>query len=158
MNTTKVLRRVGIGVVIVFAVIQVIPYGRNHTNPPILQEPAWNTTETRALAKRACFDCHSNETQWPWYSNIAPASWLTQRDTLLGRSKMNFSEWNLTRKKAEDAAEEVQKGDMPPWFYTPIHPSAKLTPLERQHLSAGLQSTMGERGEKSSKESEEREH
>jgi hypothetical protein len=78
---------------------------------------------------------------------------------------MNFSEWNLPQKKAEDAAEEVQKGDMPLWFYTPIHPSAKLTPVERQALIAGLQATIGERGEKSgergeksSKESEERGH
>ncbi len=66
-----------------------------------------NTIETRALAKRACFDCHSNETEWPWYSNVAPVSWLTQMDTLAGRSKMNFSEWNLPHKKADEAAENT---------------------------------------------------
>jgi mono/diheme cytochrome c family protein len=158
MNTTKLLPRVAIGAIIVFAGIQVVPYGRNHTNPPIVQEPAWNPPETRALAKRACFDCHSNETQWPWYSNIAPVSWLTERDTLTGRSKMNFSEWNRPQKKADDAAEEVQKGEMPLWFYTPIHPEAKLTPTEKEALIAGLRATIGQRGEKSSKESEEREH
>ena len=151
--TNKLLPRIAIGAVTIFAVIQIVPYGRNHTNPAIRQEPAWNTTDTRALAKRACFDCHSNETQWPWYSNIAPVSWLTQRDTLIGRSKMNFSEWNHPQTKAE----EVQKGDMPLWFYTPIHPSAKLTPPELQALIAGLQVTMGEQGEKSSREPEERE-
>ena len=156
MKTTKLLRRMAFGAAIAFAAIQVVPYGRNHTNPPMGQEPAWNAAETRALAKRACFDCHSNETKWPWYSNVAPASWLTQRDTLRGREKLNFSEWNLPQKKAEDAAEEVQKGDMPLWFYTPIHPSAKLTPPERQALIAGLRATMGERGEKESKESEKR--
>lgn len=160
MTIAKLLPGIAIGAVIVLVLIQVVPYGRNHTNPPVGQEPAWNTAETRALAKRACFDCHSNETQWPWYSNIAPASWLTQRDTVLGRRKMNFSEWNRPQKKAEDAAEEVQDGEMPPWFYTPIHPHANLTPAERQTLIAGLQATMGERREnasKSSKESEESE-
>ncbi len=71
---------------------------------------------------------------------------------------MNFSEWNRPQKKADDAAEEVQKGEMPLWFYTPIHPEAKLTPTEKEALIAGLRATIGQRGEKSSKESEEREH
>ena len=156
MKTAKLLSQIPVGAVIVLALIQVVPYGRDHTNPPVGQEPPWNTAETRDLAKRACFDCHSNETKWPWYSNIAPASWLTQRDTVQGRRKMNFSEWNVPQKKAEDAAEEVQKGEMPPWFYTPLHASANLTPPERQALIAGLQATIGERGDKDSKESDER--
>ena len=59
-----------------FVLIQLVRFGRNHTNPPVAQEPSWDSTETRALAERACFDCHSNETVWPWYSNIAPVSWL----------------------------------------------------------------------------------
>ena len=65
-----------LAVVGLFVLIQLAPFGRNHTNPPVVQEPSWDSAETRALAKRACFDCHSNETVWPWYSNIAPVSWL----------------------------------------------------------------------------------
>ena len=56
-----------------FLLIQFVPFGRDHTNPPVVQEPKWDSPATRELAKRACFDCHSNETVWPWYSNIAPA-------------------------------------------------------------------------------------
>ena len=78
----KYLKRIiGFGAAIIvggFALTQVVPYGRNHTNPAVVYEPDWDSPETRALAERACFDCHSNETTWPWYSTIAPISWLTQ--------------------------------------------------------------------------------
>ena len=75
-------------------VVQVIPYGRDHTNPPVAAEPLWDSPQTRDLAVRACFDCHSNETEWPWYSNVAPISWLVQRDVEEGREELNFSEWD----------------------------------------------------------------
>ncbi len=125
------------------ALIQLVPYGRSHVNPPVRQEPEWNKPETRALAKRACFDCHSNETRWPWYSNIAPVSWLTQRDVSEGRSKMNFSEWEHPTKDSKNAAKELRDGDMPLWFYLPLHAEARLTPAERQTLIAGLEATVG---------------
>ena len=67
----------------VLLIIQFVPYGRDHTNPPVIAEPAWDSPQTRALFFRACADCHSNETKWPWYSTIAPASWLITRDTLI---------------------------------------------------------------------------
>jgi hypothetical protein len=156
MNTTRLLSKVAIGAVIVLAVIQVIPYGRNHTNPPVRQEPAWSSPETRTLAKRACFDCHSNETRYPWYSNIAPVSWLTERDTMEGRLKLNFSEWDRPQKDAEHAAEELRKGEMPLWFYVPLHLEAKLSAAERAALIAGLQATIGEHGEKEVSEKNER--
>ncbi len=140
----KLLGRIAIGLGVAVVVIQLIPYGRNHTNPPLRSEPAWDAPETRALAKRACFDCHSNETQYPWYSNIAPVSWLTERDTLEGRSKLNFSEWNRPQKDAKDAAEEVEKGEMPLWFYVPLHPEAKLTAAEKAQLIRGLKATIGD--------------
>ena len=71
----------GLVVVIVgFLIIQVVPYGRNHTNPPVEQEPAWDSPQTRSLAERACFVCHSNETTLPWYRNVAPVSWLVLHD------------------------------------------------------------------------------
>jgi hypothetical protein len=79
-----------------FLPIQAVPYGRSHGNPPTTAEPRWDSPLTRELAARACFDCHSNLTSWPWYSNIAPVSWLIQRDVDGGRGSLNFSEWNQT--------------------------------------------------------------
>lgn len=147
------MKRILIVGALVFLAIQVLPCGRNHANPPVSQEAPWNTLETRALAKRACFDCHSNETQYPWYTNIAPVSWLTERDTLQGRHKLNFSEWNRPQKDAREASEELSKGEMPLWFYVPLHPEAKLSAAERQTLIAGLQATTGSvnRSERSEK-------
>lgn len=72
--------------------IQAVLYGRQHSNPPVVAEPKWDAPQTRSLAARACFDCHSNETVWPWYSNFAPISWLVQRDVDEGRRALNFSE------------------------------------------------------------------
>ncbi|HEX7229427.1 MAG TPA: heme-binding domain-containing protein [Candidatus Binatia bacterium] len=86
--------RLLIGIIVVLLAIQLIPYGHDHTNPPVHAEPAWDNPRTRELAARACFDCHSDQTVWPWYSNIAPISWLIQRDVEKGRSELNFSEWN----------------------------------------------------------------
>ncbi len=75
-----------------FLVIQLLPFGRDHTNPVVVSEPNWDSPATRSLAQRACFDCHSNESVWPWYSNIAPVSWLVYNDVIEGRSQMNFSD------------------------------------------------------------------
>jgi heme-binding protein len=124
-------------------VIQLVPYGRDHTNPPVTQEPAWDRPETRMLAVRACFDCHSNETVWPWYSNVAPMSWLIQRDVDEGRRKLNYSEWNRGQKEARESAKTVNKREMPPWFYALPGTSARLTPAERSTLVTGLQATFG---------------
>jgi hypothetical protein len=101
-----------------------------------------DSPRTRQLAKRACYDCHSNETAWPWYSRIAPVSWLTGRDVRQGRSRLNFSEWNDPLDQADDGSEEVQAGNMPPWFYLPMHPEARLTPEERAALARGLRKSL----------------
>ncbi|HEY5650870.1 MAG TPA: heme-binding domain-containing protein, partial [Acidimicrobiia bacterium] len=93
-----------VAVAAVAVAIQLVPYGRNHSNPPVVQEPAWDSQQTRELAVAACFDCHSNETEWPWYSNIAPVSWALQRDVDEGREELNFSEWHLEQ-EGDDAAE-----------------------------------------------------
>ncbi|GAB4273901.1 MAG: hypothetical protein Kow0080_21840 [Candidatus Promineifilaceae bacterium] len=126
-----------------FLLIQLVPYGRSHTNPPVIREPNWDSPQTRELAQRACFDCHSNETIWPWYSNIAPFSWLTQHDVEEGRQKLNFSEWGSGREgeRAHEMAETILEGEMPPVIYLPTHPNARLTDAEKQALIAGLQST-----------------
>lgn len=133
-------------VVLAFLAIQAVPYGRDHTNPPVLSEPAWQGPRTRELAKRACFDCHSNETVWPWYSHIAPVSWLVQNDVQEGRAVLNFSEWGLPR-ESDDPLEPfivvVGEGRMPPRNYRWLHPGAWLSASERDELVDGLQLTAG---------------
>ena len=85
----------GVATVLVFgAGIQLVPYGHTHTNPPVVQEPAWYSARTRQLFMAACADCHMNETQWPWYSSVAPVSWLVARHVQEGRERLNFSEWS----------------------------------------------------------------
>ena len=129
------------GAVALFLLAQAVPYGRSHTNPPTTAEPRWNSPQTRELAARACFDCHSNLTTWPWYSNVAPVSWLTQRDVDGGRSSLNFSEWNKPQDGAGDVADAISGGSMPPWFYPLMHPKAKLSHADKQRLIAGLAAT-----------------
>ena len=124
-----------------FGLIQLVPYGRNHTNPPVTAEPAWDSPQTRALAVRACFDCHSNETTWPWYSNVAPMSWLIQRDVDEGRRRLNFSDWNRPQRERGRLGRIVTEGEMPPWYYVIIHPTANLSNAETQQLANGLGAT-----------------
>jgi mono/diheme cytochrome c family protein len=132
---------VGVALVAVFALAQAIPYGRAHSNPPVTKEPAWNSPRTRALAKDACFDCHSNQTTWPWYSNVAPVSWLVTNDVDGGRSALNFSEWNRPQ-EAGDIVEAVTGGGMPPWYYKLAHPKSRLGSAERAQLARGLAATI----------------
>lgn len=149
-KTTHYLRNGLIAFIALLAVIQLVPYGRNHTNPPVVSEPQWNSPETLTLAQRACFDCHSNETVWPWYANVAPMSWLVQHDVEEGRSKLNFSEWGAPRTgQREDPVDEVQKvvgeGEMPPLQYTAIHANARLTTTEKDQLISGLMTSLAQR-------------
>ena len=81
--------------------IQAVPYGHRHDNPPRRIEPRWASGAIRDLAVRACYDCHSNETVWPWYSYVAPMSWLIRKDIDEGRADLNFSEWDRTQPEAE---------------------------------------------------------
>lgn len=134
----KIFRAFLLVCVMLFGLIQLVPYGRNHQNPPVTQEPAWANAETRAIAQRACFDCHSNETVWPWYTNIAPASWLVQRDVEEGRSKLNFSEWGRSEQETGEIAELIQGGEMPPVQYTLIHAGARLSASEKEAFLRGL--------------------
>ena len=127
-----------------FGVMQLVPYGRSHTNPPVIAEPAWDSPRTRELAKRACFDCHSNETTWPAYGDVAPLSWVMQRHVDVGRSVMNFSEWGMRPYDlANEAGGQVLRGDMPPATYLLMHEDAKLTDQERVELARGLHATFG---------------
>ena len=134
---------VGAALVAVFALAQAVPYGRAHSNPPVTKEPAWNSPTTRALAKDACFDCHSNQTTWPWYSNVAPVSWLVTNDVDGGRGALNFSEWNRPQ-EAGDVVEAVTGGGMPPWYYKLAHPRSRLSSAERAQLARGLAATIAQ--------------
>lgn len=142
-GSRKMLKYILLGLVAVFIVIQFIPVDR--TNPPIVKEPDWNSSKTRAYAVRACFDCHSNETKWPAYSYVAPVSWLVADDVKEGREHFNMSDWKPG--KGDEAAEEVRKGDMPLWQYTMMHSEAKFTDAEKKEFIAGLIATFGEKKE-----------
>nr|MDQ3368484.1 heme-binding domain-containing protein [Myxococcota bacterium] len=98
---------------------------------------------TRELAVRACFDCHSNNTKWPWYAKLAPFSWAVQQDVDNARSVINFSEWNRHYPLAVYAGERTRNGMMPPYKYLVAHPEAVLTPEERAALVRGLEATLG---------------
>jgi mono/diheme cytochrome c family protein len=144
MNVKKILKWGAIGIAALLLLIQLVPYGRNHTNPPVQSEPNWDSPDTRALAQTACFDCHSNETNWGrWYESVAPASWLVQHDVEEGRQYLNFSEWNQGGKprEAEEMLEVLQRGTMPPSQYLILHPEAKLTQEQIDQLVVGLQTT-----------------
>ncbi len=127
-----------------FVLIQIIPYGRNHTNPPVISEPTWDSAQTRTLAAQACLDCHSNDTIWPWYSNIAPISWLVQHDLDEGRQRLNFSEWGQRRQETEELSGLINNGEMPPAQFLFMHPEARLTKSEKQALITGFRATLGQ--------------
>lgn len=133
-----------IGLAGLLVLVQAVPYGRAHDNPPVSAEPAWDSPATRDLAVRACYDCHSNETAWPWYTNVAPVSWLTTRDVEEGRRKLNFSEWGIGEQEADEMIEVVEEGEMPPVFYRWMHPNARLSEVERLALIRGLHMVGGD--------------
>ena len=126
------------GTLLVLVGIQFVAVAR--LNPPVEAEvPA--PANVRAILRRACYDCHSNETVWPWYSQIAPISWLVVRDVRKGREELNFSTWNRISiqqrvKKLKESRDEVAEGEMPPWYYLGIHSDAKLSAEDRSALTA----------------------
>lgn len=128
-----------------FGLIQLFPYGRDHTNPPVTGEPEWATAETRELMVRACFSCHSNEVEWPWYSYIAPLSWVITDDVNEGREKVNYSEYDRRQDKSDETLEVIIEGEMPPANYTRfgLNSKADLTDEERATLIEGLRATPG---------------
>jgi hypothetical protein len=144
-SLSKKLGLLTLAAVVVLLLIQLVPYGKHHANPPVVKEPDWDSPATRELAKRACFDCHSHETKWPWYASIAPASWLVQRDVDGGRKRLNFSDWQGGKRRGEHAgeiAEVIEENEMPPKQYLIAHPEARLTAAERKRLMEGLLATL----------------
>jgi hypothetical protein len=113
----------------------------DRSNPPVENEmPA--PPAIRSLLRRACYDCHSNETLWPWYVHLAPASWLLAHDVREGRETANFSAWGYAparrAKVLRESAEELVEREMPPWYYRLLHPEARLDAAEIETLRAWL--------------------
>ena len=142
-------RRILLGTGGLFVLVQLVPLPR--TNPPVETEvdapPA-----ARAVLERSCYDCHSNRTRWPWYAWVAPASWLVLRDVHQARKHMNFSTWNRydAKERAENLegiAEMVEEGEMPPWFYLPLHRDARLSAADVAALEAWTGPPPAEHGE-----------
>jgi hypothetical protein len=137
----------GLLAVVGFVAIQWVPFGWQHTNPPATGEPTWDSDLTRELAVRCCYACHGNQTTWPWYSHVAPASWLATSDVLSGRGSLNFSTWDQAGaiREAPSAARVVENGSMPPLQFTLPHPDARLTAEEKVLLADGLRRSIGAR-------------
>lgn len=134
MKKTMIIIVLSLLVLLILA--QWIPVDQD--NPPVtLDIPT--SLEAKMVLKQSCYDCHSNETMWPWYSSVAPISWFLTRDVHEGREKLNFSTWDQYStkervKKLQESWEEVAEGEMPPWFYTALHRDANLSPEEHEIL------------------------
>jgi mono/diheme cytochrome c family protein len=123
-----------------FAAIQLVPLSVD--TPPVSQGPAWDAPETEALARRACMDCHSHETNVPWYGHVAPVKWVVRHHVEEGREHLNLSQLDRPQRDADEAGEAIREGEMPPAYYTLTHPEARLTDAEKEALAAGLDATL----------------
>ena len=135
----KFLLRAGLGLFAVAVLLQLVPYGRDHTNPLVTQDAPWPDGRARELATAACYDCHSNQTRWPLQSFVAPFSWMVARDVEQGREELNFSTWDEDDGEADDAT-------MPPRRYLLAHPDAALSDAERRILVDALEAMDDARG------------
>jgi hypothetical protein len=128
--------------VFLFVAIQFVRPDR--TNPPVDPSSAFEAVakpspEVASLLRRACYDCHSHSTVWPWYAYVAPVSWLVADDVKTARRNLNFSQWNLlgpemSRTRLKEACQEVKEGGMPLWNYRLMHPEARLTEADIKTL------------------------
>lgn len=135
----RVLLVLALGALAVLLVIQLVPYGRDHANPPVTQQARMDPA-TQAVVTESCADCHSNRTRWPWYTNVAPMSWIAQSDVTGGRKNLNFSRWDTAQPSIEQVAKAISTGEMPPLKYRllPNHAKARLNDAQRRALVAGL--------------------
>jgi len=142
------MKKIILLLIILFGVIQFIPYGKEHTNPKVVAEPKWDSPKTKEIFMKACGDCHSNETKYPWYSSIAPISWAMAHHIEEGREHFNVSMWGQQKKnEGDEAIEEIEEGEMPLKSYLLAHPEARLSDVEKQLLMDGLKKTFGEKKE-----------
>lgn len=135
--SSRLPRAIAIGIAVVALAAQAVPIAR--TNPPVTRDIG-AAADVAPLLRRACYDCHSYETGWPWYSRIAPVSWLVAHDVTEGREELDFSTWDVYRpakrqKLLREIAEQVTEGEMPPWYYALVHPEARLTTEEKDQLA-----------------------
>jgi hypothetical protein len=133
-----------VALIVVFGLMQAVPYGRDHTNPPAANPFKWTDPNAEALARIACYDCHSNETKWWWGTDIAPFSWISQSDVDGGRSRFNFSNYDGQPSVAE--FQRALQRNMPPGIYTFIHTNAKLTDAQKQTLVKGYSDSAAANG------------
>lgn len=143
MESNRRLRRwinrtIGVGLIF-FIAIQFVPYGWTKTNPAVNDPTPWPTQSAENIARSACYACHSNETEWPLYSYVAPFSWLVRRDVERGRDELNFSNWDDHDSEADDAIEEIEDDNMPPSQYRWIHRDAQLSDDEIDELIGALE-------------------
>lgn len=138
MNRLRKLLRI-LGALLLAAFIAIQFKSIDRSNPPV-EGDVGAPPEVAAILRRACYDCHSHETVWPWYSRVAPASWLLEHDVLDGRKHLNFSKWSgydarRREHKLEEIVELTAAEEMPPWFYLPLHSEAKLSDADRAVLA-----------------------
>lgn len=139
-RTLKILKWAAIVAALLFVGAQA--YRPDRTNPPVdarrtLAANTRMTPEVAAILQRSCKDCHSSETVWPWYSNIAPVSWFLKNHIDEGRRELSFSEWasypkRKRERKLHEMCEQVEAGEMPLKTYLPLHPEAKLSDEDRR--------------------------
>jgi hypothetical protein len=140
-RTSSVVRVVALRTLVatgaLFVLMQFVPYGWSHDNPPVVSDAPWPDASSEHIARVSCYSCHSNETEWPIYSYVAPMSWLVRYDVEHGRDELNFSDWDPG--DAHDAIEMIEEDQMPLGRYVLIHRDARLSASERDTLIAALE-------------------
>ncbi|HSZ72165.1 MAG TPA: heme-binding domain-containing protein [Cytophagaceae bacterium] len=146
-------KKIIIGIILLLVAIQVIRIDK--TNPPVDKSKDFITLthpseEIRAMLVTSCYDCHSHETTYPWYSNVAPASWFLKNHINDGRKHLNFSTWSdysekKQQHKLEECIDEVKEGEMPLTPYTWTHQHAALTPNQQEKLAAWFRTWVKEK-------------
>jgi mono/diheme cytochrome c family protein len=134
------LPRILLGGLALFALIQLVPYGRAHANPTPTKSAVLASPQAREIFANACADCHSYKTKWPWYTNVAPVSWLVTHDVDGGRNALNLSTWDKAQVGVDDVAEKIKSGEMPPLQYkiSPNHAKARLSDKQKAILIASM--------------------
>ena len=112
------------------------------SNPPVSHTVTWDSPATEQRFRLACADCHSHETVWPWYAYVGPTAFLMTHNVEEGREHFNISVADMG--EAEDSAEEVTEGEMPPWDYLLMHAEAEFDGPELDAFVAGLRATFGD--------------